>query len=114
VPDLPAHGARFKEQPLTLGNAVSTLYEVIRQEAPDKRVSCRSLVCQILYSISCSQWLQLMCIESALAACCVHHAVVCWLGWGLRDLSSVCALQVVMMGFSMRGYVALHGSLRSC
>ncbi len=38
VPDLPAHGARFKEQPLTLGNAVSTLYEVIQQEAPGKRV----------------------------------------------------------------------------
>lgn len=34
VPDLPAHGARFKEQPLTLGNAVSSLYQVIEQEVP--------------------------------------------------------------------------------
>lgn len=38
MPDLPAHGARFKETPLTLGNAVSTLYQVIHEEVPGKRV----------------------------------------------------------------------------
>lgn len=38
VPDLPAHGARFKETPLTLDNAVSTLHEVIQQEAQGQKV----------------------------------------------------------------------------
>lgn len=38
VPDLPAHGSRFKEQPLTLDNAVSTLYDVIQKEAAGKKV----------------------------------------------------------------------------
>jgi hypothetical protein len=32
LPDLPAHGARFKEEPLTLDNAMATLHDVITQE----------------------------------------------------------------------------------
>jgi hypothetical protein len=45
VPDLPAHGARFKEVPLTLDNAVKTLEDVISKEAPGEKVrtfSCSS------------------------------------------------------------------------
>lgn len=38
VPDLPAHGARFAETPLTLDNAVDTLAAVIQQEAPGEKV----------------------------------------------------------------------------
>jgi hypothetical protein len=38
VPDLPAHGARFRETPLTLDNAVDTLHEVIQKEAARQKV----------------------------------------------------------------------------
>lgn len=38
VPDLPAHGARFAETPLTLDNAVDTLASVIQQEARGEKV----------------------------------------------------------------------------
>jgi hypothetical protein len=38
VPDLPAHGSRFRETPLTLDNAVDTLHEVIQKEAAGKKV----------------------------------------------------------------------------
>lgn len=38
MPDLPAHGSRFKEQPLTLDNAVATLYDAIQKEAAGKKV----------------------------------------------------------------------------
>uniref|UniRef100_A0A383VKF6 AB hydrolase-1 domain-containing protein n=1 Tax=Tetradesmus obliquus TaxID=3088 RepID=A0A383VKF6_TETOB len=38
LPDLPAHGARFKETPLTLDNALSTLKDVISKEAPGQKV----------------------------------------------------------------------------
>ncbi|KAF6253263.1 Alpha/Beta hydrolase protein [Scenedesmus sp. NREL 46B-D3] len=38
LPDLPAHGARFKEVPLTLDNAVSTLSDVISKEAAGQKV----------------------------------------------------------------------------
>lgn len=37
VPDLPAHGARFREA-LSLCNAVATLGDVIASEAPGRRV----------------------------------------------------------------------------
>jgi len=37
LPDLPAHGARFKEA-LSLGSAVATLHDVITREVPGKKV----------------------------------------------------------------------------
>jgi hypothetical protein len=38
VPDLPAHGALFRQRPLTLDSAVATLHSVIQQEVPGKKV----------------------------------------------------------------------------
>lgn len=42
LPDLPAHGARFQETPLTLDNAVSTLQEVITKESQGQKASSSS------------------------------------------------------------------------
>jgi hypothetical protein len=44
VPDLPAHGARFKEVPLTLDNAVKTLEDIIAKEAPGEKVRALSSI----------------------------------------------------------------------
>jgi hypothetical protein len=38
VPDLPAHGSRFRETPLTLDNAIGTLHDVIQKEAGGQKV----------------------------------------------------------------------------
>lgn len=46
VPDLPAHGSRFSETPLTLHNAVDTLRGVIQKEAAGKKVGGWFACCQ--------------------------------------------------------------------
>jgi len=57
VPDLPAHGSRFKEQPLTLDNAVSTLYDVIQKEAAGKKVGTTHQSTIDLTTLMSSSWL---------------------------------------------------------
>jgi hypothetical protein len=74
VPDLPAHGARFKEVPLTLDNAIKTLEDVISQEAQGEKVRALDSVNVLLVMLHgiCRSYLRSIRCGQTLA---VSHAV---------------------------------------